>query len=176
MLKLLALIVLLAAIAYAVGAVVFLLRPDDGLPASADAVVVLAGDESRLPVALSLVRDGIAPVLVVSEDQSGDDQARDALCREGKLEGVELVCRAASPYSTRGEARLVASLADRRGWKRLVVVTSRYHLFRAERLFRRCTDAELVMRGSPESVADNLLSIPRELAKVGLAETIRRGC
>ncbi len=174
----LALLLLLVVGAYAVGAVVFLLRDDDTLPANADAVVVLAGSESRLPVALSLVRKGVAPVLVVSEDDSDDDPARAGLCRQGKVPGVkvELVCRSAVPYSTRGEARFVASLADRRGWDSIVVVTSRYHLFRAERLFRRCTDAKLVMQAVPESVGDNLLAIPREWAKLGLAETTRRGC
>jgi uncharacterized SAM-binding protein YcdF (DUF218 family) len=174
--KLLVLILLLAVVLYALGAILFLSRDDDELSGPADAVVVLAGDPGRLPVALSLVRRGAAPVLVVSEDDRRDDPARVGLCQEGKLDGVELICRRAVPFSTRGEARLVATLADRRDWDRIVVVTSRYHLFRAERLFRRCTDAQLVMKGTPESAVDNAQSIPREWAKIGLAETLRRGC
>ena len=172
----LALLVLIVVGTYAVGAVLFLLRDDDPLPDRADAVVVLAGTESRLPVALSLVQKGVAPVLVVSEDDS--DEARARLCRQGKVPGarVEVICRTVEPHATRSEARLVASLADRRGWHSIVVVTSRYHLFRAERLFRRCTDAKLVMRGAPESVGHNLVAIPWEWAKLGLAETFRRGC
>jgi uncharacterized SAM-binding protein YcdF (DUF218 family) len=172
----LALLLLIVVGGYAAGAVLFLLRDDDSLPARADAVVVLAGGETRLPVGLSLVRKGVAPVLVVSEDESGEDETRITFCKGGKVEGVEIVCRSAQPFSTRGEARLVASMARRRGWDTLVVVTSRYHLFRTERLFRRCTDATLVMRGAPESTGDNLLAIPREWAKLGLAETARRGC
>jgi uncharacterized SAM-binding protein YcdF (DUF218 family) len=172
----LVLLVLLVLGLYVAGAALFLLREDDALGERADAVVVLAGDESRLPVALSLVRDGVAPVLVVSEDESGEDVARGALCADGKLEGVELVCRLADPFSTRGEARLVGELAEKRGWGRIVVVSSRYHLFRAERLIGRCTDAELVMRGSSEPTATNLQAIPFEWLKLGLAETARRGC
>ena len=167
---------LLVLVAYGVGAVLFLSRDDDPLAGTADAVVVLAGDTGRLPLALSLVRGGAAPVLVVSEDESGRDPTRDGLCRDGELDGIELVCRRAVPYSTRGEARFAATLAARRGWDRIVVVTSRYHLFRAERLFERCTDAELVMRGTPEEAVDEVLAIPLEWAKLGLAETLRRGC
>lgn len=171
------LLVLLAAGLYVAGAALFLLREDDDLGTGpADAVVVLAGDESRLPVALSLVRDGVAPVLVVSEDESGEDVARATLCENGEIEKVEIVCRRASPFSTRGEARLVGRLAEARGWNRLVVVSSRYHLFRAERLIRRCTDAELVMRGSSEPALDNLQAIGFEWLKLGVAETARRGC
>jgi uncharacterized SAM-binding protein YcdF (DUF218 family) len=172
----LALLLIVVVGGYALGAVVFLLRGDDTLPQGADAVVVLAGGESRLPVAVSLVEDGVAPVLVVSEDPSGKDETRTAFCRDGRIPRVEIVCRTAEPYSTRGEARLVASLAERRGWDSLVVVTSRYHLFRAERILRRCIDAALAMRGSTESVGTNLLAIPFEWVKLGLAETVRRGC
>jgi hypothetical protein len=174
--KLLVLVLLLGLGLYVAGAALFLLREDDDLGRRADAVVVLAGDESRLPVALALVEDGAAPVLVVSEDASGEDTARTALCDDGEIEGVEVVCRLATPFSTRGEARLVGELAERRGWDRIVVVTSRYHLFRAERLLRRCTDAELVLRGSSEPVVTNLQAIPFEWLKLGVAETARRGC
>jgi uncharacterized SAM-binding protein YcdF (DUF218 family) len=174
--RLLVLVLLLALGLYTIGAVLFLLREDDALDGRADAVVVLAGDESRLPVALSLVESGAAPVLLVSVDESGEDEARERFCAEGKVEGVEILCRQASPYSTRGEARLVGRLARQRGWDRVVVVTSRYHLFRAERLLRRCTDAELVMRGSSEPVLKNLQAIPFEWAKLALSETARRGC
>jgi len=174
--KLLALVVLLVVLLYVVGAVLFFARSDDALGGDADAVVVLAGDESRLPVGLELVRDGAAPVLVVSEDPTGHDEERTRTCKRGRVAGAELVCRLAVPYSTRGEARMIATLADRRGWDRLVVVTSRYHLFRAERIIERCTDAQLVMRGAHDGVGRNMIAIPFEWAKLGLAETFRRGC
>jgi uncharacterized SAM-binding protein YcdF (DUF218 family) len=174
--RLLVLVLLVLLGLYVAGAALFLLQEDDDLGGPADAVVVLAGDESRLPVALSLVRDGAAPVLVVSEDDPSQDPDRSALCEEGKIEGVKIICRRASPFSTRGEARIVGRLAEQSGWDRIVVVTSRYHLFRAKRLIRRCTDADLVMRGSSEPVLDNLGAIPFEWLKLGLSETARRGC
>lgn len=165
--------------AYAVGGALFLARDDDPV-SRADAVVVLAGGESRLDVGLDLVRDAVAPALVVSEDVSGRDDQRVAFCADGgvdaKLADVEVICRKASPFSTRGESRVVAELADRRGWNSLVVVTSRYHLFRAERLIRRCTDAKLAMRGASDGWLRNVVAVPLEWVKLGLAETTRRGC
>jgi uncharacterized SAM-binding protein YcdF (DUF218 family) len=174
--KALALVVLLGLVFYAVGAVLFLARDDDSLSGTADAVVVLAGDRGRLPVALALVRNGVAPVLVVSEDEVWSDPERARLCESRHLTGAELICNFPDPDSTRGEARFVAQLAKRRAWDRLVVVTSRYHLFRTERLFERCTDAELVMRGSSEELGEQLVAVPLEWGKLLLAETHRRGC
>ena len=173
----LALLALVAA--YALGGALFLARDDDPV-SKADAVVVLAGGESRLDVGLDLVHDGVARVLVVSEDESGRDEQRVAFCARGgageALGDVEVLCRKASPYSTRGESRLVAQLAEKRGWDSIVVVSSRYHLFRAERLFERCTDVKLAMRGASEDWVRNVIAVPSEWVKLGLAETTRRDC
>jgi uncharacterized SAM-binding protein YcdF (DUF218 family) len=174
--KLLLLVVLLVVGFYALGAFLFLAHDDDALGGTADAVVVLAGDRGRLPVALELIRAGVAPVLVVSEDEYWSDEARYNLCKRGRITGTELICRYPVPDSTRGEVRFVTQLARSRGWRRLVVVTSRYHLFRAKRLFARCTDAELVFRGSKDDTLENLVAVPNEWAKLLLAETFRRGC
>lgn len=173
--KLLVLALVVAGGAYLAGAFLFLRYGDDPIE-EADAIVVLAGGESRLPVGLRLARDGVAPVLVLSEDVTGKDGARVSVCSRGTVQGAKLVCRTASPYSTRGEARFVADLAEKRGWDRLVVVTSRYHLLRAERLFERCTDAELIMRGAEDSALRNAIAIPMEWVKLARAETVARGC
>jgi len=173
--KVLLLIVVLAVGLYALGAVLFLMRDDDELGAPADAVVVLGGSSERIPTALDLIADGGAPVLVISEDDAGGERAR--ICREREVEGAEVICFRAEPYSTRGESRHIAGLVDERGWDRIIVVTSRFHLLRAGRLIRRCTDADLVMRGAePEPLDTDLVAIPLEWAKLVLAETTRRGC
>jgi uncharacterized SAM-binding protein YcdF (DUF218 family) len=173
--KVLLLIVLLAVGLYGLGAVLFLMRDDDELGRPADAVVVLGGSSERIPTALDLVADGAAPVLVISEDDTGGERAR--ICREREVEGAEVICFRAEPLSTRGEAREIAGLVDERGWDRIIVVTSRSHLLRAGRLIGRCTDADLVMRGAePEPLGTDLVAIPVEWAKLVLAETARRGC
>jgi uncharacterized SAM-binding protein YcdF (DUF218 family) len=158
---------------YVAGALLFLSRADD--PARrADAIVVLSGGEERLAVGLALFRKNVAPVLVVSNDPSGRDPRRAALCRHHGA--FPILCPQAEPFSTRGEARLIARLARERHWNRVVVVTSRYHLFRAERLVRRCTEIELVMRGAPDPWWQKAIAVPFEWAKLALAESFRRSC
>src|SRR5262249_46500087 len=137
------LLVVAAAVAYGFGIWLFLLHPQDGLPRKADAVYVLAGSRSRLPVALSLMAKKVAPTLVVSQDSQSSDPARYQLCHGPKPKSYTLICRIAAPSSTRGEARAIADLVDRNGWKEVVVVTSRYQLYRARVLINRCTNVNL---------------------------------
>ena len=163
---------------YGLGIWLFLLRSDDDLPTrAADAVVVLAGSKARLPVALDLMRRHAAKTLVVSEDSASRDPARFRLCKGAKPRDYKLICRHADPFSTRGEARLTADLALRNHWFAVIVVSSRYHLFRAERLFGRCTTAKLIMRGTDAgSWWYKAAAVPLEWAKLARAETFQRGC
>jgi uncharacterized SAM-binding protein YcdF (DUF218 family) len=174
---LLSLAILLVGIAYGFGIWLFLLRPDDPLPARADAVFVLAGSRARLPVALRLVNRGVARALVVSTDDPRRDPRRFELCHGRPPKRYTLVCRRAAPFSTRGESRLIASLARRRGWRTVVVVSSRYHLFRAHILLRRCTPTRLVLRGADgDTWWRKAIAIPLEYAKLGRAEVVQRDC
>jgi uncharacterized SAM-binding protein YcdF (DUF218 family) len=77
------------------------------------------------------------------------------------------------PYSTRGEARLAARLARARGWDSLVVVTSRFHLFRARKLFERCFEGRLAFVGASNPWLRLPLSIALEWAKLAVATTGR---
>jgi uncharacterized SAM-binding protein YcdF (DUF218 family) len=103
----------------------------------ADAVVVLAGGEGeRLDRGLELMRDGVAPTLVLSFGPPG-------LCRGGAA--FDVVCFTPSPETTRGEAEAIGNLARTRGWSRLVVVTSTPHVTRARMLVDRCYDGSLAV-------------------------------
>jgi uncharacterized SAM-binding protein YcdF (DUF218 family) len=171
------LLVLAAVIVYAFGVWLFLLRSQDALPAHADAVFVLAGGRERLPVAQRLVAHGVADTLVVSEADRRDDPLRYDLCHGPRQKRYVLICRRATPYSTRGEARLLAALVQEHSWTTVIVVSSRYHLFRARELLRRCTDAELVMRASDgDPWWRKALAVPLEYGKLVRAETWQRGC
>ncbi|HZO49502.1 MAG TPA: YdcF family protein [Gaiellaceae bacterium] len=176
--KLLSFLVFVAVVAYGFGIWLFLLHPDDRLPRTADAVVVLAGGRTRLPLAERLVeRQKVADTLVVSQDSQQHDPRRFALCDGPKPKGYRLICRFASPLSTRGEARLIASLAAEHNWVDVVVVSSRYHLYRAKLLIDRCTNAEIDMRGSDgDRWWRKALAIPLEYAKLLRAVTFQRGC
>ena len=175
---LLSLLVLAAAVMYGLGVWLFLLPKDDALPGhKADAVVVLAGSEVRLPVALGLMRRHVARTLVVSETSAADDPARFRLCHGPKPRGYQLICQNADPFSTRGEARMAAALVTRNHWLSIVVVSSRYHLYRARRVFARCTSAKLVMRGADGNTWRwKVISIPLEWAKLARSVTFQRGC
>jgi hypothetical protein len=163
--------------AYGFGIWFFLLHSDDDLPSRAGAVVALAGADDRLPLAQKLVRDGVSNTLVVSEDSAKNDPNRYALCHGPKPKGYTLICRSASPSSTRGEARMIAGLAEQRDWSNVVVVSSRYHLYRAKMLIHRCTHINVAMRGiDSDPWWRKAWSIPLEYAKLGWSVTGKRGC
>jgi len=170
-------LVVVAAVAYGFGIWLFLLHPQDGLPRKADAVFVLAGGRSRLPVALDLMARKVAPTLVVSEDSLSSDPARYQLCHGPRPKSYTLICRTAAPFSTRGEARVIGGLIEAKTWTEVVVVTSRYQLYRARVLIDRCTNGNLAMRATDrDRWWRKALAIPLEYAKLLRADIFQRGC
>ncbi|HEY8103888.1 MAG TPA: YdcF family protein [Gaiellaceae bacterium] len=168
---LLILLVPLAALIVA-SVLLFILYNDDEV-ATADAVMVLAGQDNRLPVAVELVRQGVAPVLVISDGLDRSWPEANRLCREGDPERV--ICIRPEPYTTRGEARLAGRLARERNWDSLVVVTSRFHLFRTRLLFERCFHGDLAVVGARNPLLRLPFWIVLEWVKLGHA-ALRRGC
>ncbi|MDQ3822365.1 MAG: YdcF family protein [Actinomycetota bacterium] len=149
--------------------------PRQDEPAAADAVIVLSGGrKTRLAKGLDLVNDGVAETLVISDGRARGWTEANRLCDGGR--SFRVVCFKPDPYSTHGEAVDIAGLARRRGWRSLVVVTSRYHVTRARMLFRRCTDARIegvAARTPPLSMAMNL---PFEWGKFVWQVTVERDC
>jgi hypothetical protein len=140
-------------IAWLVACLVLFVWPpaESSPPAHADAVVVLSGGQNhRLDPALVLMRRHIAPVLAISGaflDPKWKKAHR--LCRgeEGPTR-YRVLCFSPQPYSTRGEARAIARLAQAHGWRRVVVVTSTFHVTRASLLIRRCYHGKLWLVGA----------------------------
>ena len=148
------------------------LWPREDHPKHADAVVVLAGDAGhRIPRGLGLVRRGVAPALVLSRESGPKWDRWRLLC--GKR---SVVCFNAKPYSTQGEAETFARLAARRGWRSVVIVTSRYHVFRARMLFDRCFSGRLAAVGAGYDRKWLPLVLPLETAKLVRALTTARHC
>ena len=138
----------LPAVPVAAGTARLFVWPNTDNPVSADAVVVLSGDYGeRLARGLQLMHAGVAPTLVLDGEPDFDEVRR--LCT-AKL-AFEVVCLRPSPDRTRTEARAAARLADQRGWRRLVVVTTTAHTTRAGLLFRRCTDVAVDVVGATAS-------------------------
>jgi len=152
-----------------VALLLFVVHHDDP-PAHADAVVVLQGSKTRLPLGYKLVREGYAPLLIVSR---GSRLALEHRLCDGETT-LKVVCFSAT--STRGEARIVSRIAHERKLRSLDVVTSQFHVFRARRIFQRCYDGKLHMIGAPQTwwlIPKYMLT---ESAKLTYQELFARGC
>ena len=120
------------------------LRPASAALERSDSIVVLAGGRGeRAAKGLELARRGYADTVVVSLGSGGESSAFD--CEGvGPVAGVKVICVRPDPDTTRGEARAIGGLAAEHGWDQLLLVTSTYHVTRAQRLVDRCTEAEVI--------------------------------
>src|SRR5438105_3217576 len=143
-----------------------------GRPVRADAVLVLVGSKTRLPVGLRLVRQGYAPLLVVLT--GGRTKLERRVC-SGRLT-VRVVCFIAVPSSTRGEAEFIGRLAQRRGLRRIDVVTSQFHVFRARIVIERCYHGELRMVGAQQEWWKLPWFAATETAKLAYQLVVARSC
>jgi uncharacterized SAM-binding protein YcdF (DUF218 family) len=164
-------------IAVILGAVSLLfVWPRSSRPVGSDAVVVLAGGQGeRLQRAQSLMRDGVAPVLVISNGNAPGWDAANQLCTQAQP--FEVLCP--SPATTRDEARMVADLGNQRGWRQIVVVTSTYHVRRASLLINRCLPAATsarVVGVHPLSLLRPWTAAVHETAGLGVALFVHRSC
>jgi uncharacterized SAM-binding protein YcdF (DUF218 family) len=110
------------------------------LPPRADAVVELGGPGERRPVALDLVRQGRAPLAVISVS---DAEAGTTWCYKGVLHQVPVTCFHPDPYTTRGEARAIAAMAEQHGWRSIILVTTPDQASRAMLRVGRCFDGQI---------------------------------
>ncbi|MDX1888565.1 YdcF family protein [Mycolicibacterium sp. 050158] len=102
----------------------------------ADAIIVLGGEhDGREDFGLSLARAGWARAVVISNPYD-DDPVMRRVCRPAA--DIEVICQRPDPLTTRGEAEMMRRLADERHWKRVIVVSWRYHLPRARLVFEQC--------------------------------------
>jgi uncharacterized SAM-binding protein YcdF (DUF218 family) len=114
-------------------------------------------------------------VLVISDGFDPKQPRANRLCEEGG-DGFSVACFTPDPDSTRGEARKVAELAKKHRWKRVLLVTSRFHVTRARRLFDRCTDVDVDAVGVDYPLTSVPAAVAGEWVKFGLSATVARGC
>jgi uncharacterized SAM-binding protein YcdF (DUF218 family) len=110
------------------------------LPEQVDAIVQLGGPGNRRSTALDLARQGRAPVVAISV---ATDEVDTTWCDQGSLRGVPVVCFHSDPFTTRGEARSIAGLAQRHGWRSIILVTTPDQAWRATVRVERCFDGEI---------------------------------
>jgi hypothetical protein len=164
-------VALLVVLFLAATARLFVWPPTDQ-PVRADAVVALGGDPGQLRAkeAIALVRQGYAPVAVVSR---GD--VPEAPCPDPGP-GVNVECFRADPLDTRGEAEYVAALASRRHWTTLILVPERSQATRARLIFERCTRARLVIVPVADHGLHLVYDIAYEWAALAKALVVQRSC
>ena len=151
--------------------------PAEDAPGRADAVVVLSGSKGeRLDGALKLMRKDVAPVLVISGGVDPRQPKSTRLCHAGEADGFHVICFTPEPDSTRGEAEEVGKLAAQNGWKRILLVTSRFHVTRARMLFDRCIDGDVDAVGVDYPLTTIPYAIAGEWFKDVRALTLARGC
>jgi uncharacterized SAM-binding protein YcdF (DUF218 family) len=110
----------------------------DSAGSHVDAVVVLGGEhDGREGYGLALARQGFASTVVLSNPYPSADPLMRKICLRHHG-AAEVICARPDPSTTRGEAILTRRLAIERNWKKILIVSWRYHLPRARLLFHRC--------------------------------------
>ncbi|WP_166805632.1 YdcF family protein [Cryobacterium ruanii] len=126
--------------------------PREDPPVFADAIVVLGGLGSAAVVAkaVDLAQAGYSGHILISDAFGGDTRPANLCARPVPVPGttVEVECFDPKPTTTRGEAEAIAAIATSRGWNRVVVVTSSYHVSRARVQISRCYAGLLAVMGA----------------------------
>ncbi len=139
----------------------------------ADAIFVLAGTRLERPLeAVDLFKEGYAPVVVLSpgRPEPGErlvrargirfptdaELVRDAMVQMG-IPAAAVVATDGYVDNTAQEANLLRGMVQARGWRRVIVITSKYHTRRTAFAFRRGlegTGAQAVIRASRHDPSD----------------------
>ena len=113
------------------------------------------------------MREGVAPVLAISDGRAPDWREANRLCGRRSVR-----CFDAKPFSTQGEARWTA----RQDWESVVVVTSTYHVRRTRLLFERCSEGRVIVVGAEPALDSFAIGALWEWPKLGYALAVERGC
>lgn len=139
----------------------------------ADAIFVLAGSRLERPLeAVDLFKEGYAPVIVLSPGRpepverlvrargirfpSDAELVRDAMVQMG-IPASAILATDGFVDNTAQEANLLRAMVQARGWRRVIVITSKYHTRRSGFAFRRGlegTGAQAIVRASRYDISD----------------------
>ena len=145
--------------------------PAEGMPARVSAIVMLAGPDDRLPVAMRLAREHRAPMLVVSQGWQGYGGPCPA-----PVPGVKLICFDPDPGNTRGEAQYVGRLAKRYHWSSVVLVTSREQDTRARIRVGRCYGGPVYVVTAPLPWSEVPYQVAYEWGALFKSLVLQRAC
>jgi len=120
-------------------------------------------------MALELARSGYARIAVIS---LGGNHAH---CLPAPPK-VEVICFHPDPLNTRGEAEAVARLIAQRHWKRIILVPERSQATRARLLFKRCTNADLVVVPVADPFSQLFIDVVYEWGALTKALVFKTSC
>lgn len=134
-------------ISWFVYATVNILNPAQGqLQTRSDAVVSLAPQIHRLPLAQQLIDGGVSDTLVISyfdhdplnltSDASTEGLPLQTYCESESSHTI--FCFTPEENATIGEAYEIAAIAEEHSWNSLTVVTDTSHVFRVRFIFEQC--------------------------------------
>ena len=104
----------------------------------ADVIVVLGGEhDGREEYGISLAQRGLAKTVLLSNPYRRDDVLMQRVCNAPYGE-VEVICSKPTESTTRGEALMASDLMTRRRWRRVLVVTWKFHIPRTRFIFGQC--------------------------------------
>lgn len=152
-------------------------RPQIDPPRHADAILILGGpDHRRYSYGFELGAQGWAPNVVVSNPKGADDPWLTRYCATPHPE-FDLYCFAPDPATTKGEGRELRRLASQKGWRTVMVVTSRPHISRARFILEKCFDGELVMVPIPAQLSLPIWAFHYAYQTAGYARAVLQpGC
>ena len=115
-----------------------------------DAMYVIGPVETRWEEALARGDEGVAPVfLATTSIDPGGKAYFPPNCGEQR-NGYTIECVVPDPYTTRGEARLLAAQVREHGWTHVAVFTSTPHTARTRMIMERCVPAQVSVWNYPE--------------------------
>jgi uncharacterized SAM-binding protein YcdF (DUF218 family) len=149
----------------------------DPIPPQVDAVVVLSAGVSvdgllqgqgldRLLKGLALIKRGVAQALIVTREERdlGDRKVNTTADQDSLIALADVAKFVATPLvaSTHDEAMAVKRIADRSGWKRIVLVTSPFHTKRACATFEHVGLSVICVPSDSRDIALRSLASPRD--------------
>ena len=147
--------------------------PQQGMPARADAIVMLNGPGDRLDTALGLAWAHRAPMIAIS--RGSPYWGHGSVCAP-KIPRVKVICFDPRPGTTRGEAEFAGLLAKRYGWHSIVLVATTPQDTRARLRLGRCFAGRIYVIDAPLAAAQWPGAIAYEWAATIKALVFQRGC
>ncbi|MBO1267715.1 YdcF family protein [Arthrobacter cavernae] len=130
-------------VAWIVIGVPLYVSPPTGQPQPADVLFVLGPPTARVEYAEKLMNAGLAPTIAVSMPLNSDGEIEGAYCEAKRP--YRIICFHPEPFTTQGEARVLADMAEEYGWRSANILTSQFHVTRAKEIVGRCYEGAFRM-------------------------------